>query len=313
MTTLLITGGTGSLGQKIVERLLKGHGPYYNRIIVYSRDERKQEDMARRFKPIDSKNRLRFFIGDVRDKSRLALAVREADHIIHAAALKIVPAMEYNPSEAIKTNIGGTQNIIECVVESGWYNRKFILVSTDKAVAPRNLYGATKMTAEKLTLAANNIMGQDGPVFGVVRYGNVTGSRGSVVPLFQEVLADKANRKKEVPITHVEMTRFWITLDEASQFVLSSLYTIKQQSNKIFIPNMPAYKITDLAKAMGAKSINVIGIRDGEKLHEQITDEADYRYMYNTLRKGYSISSDVAPRITVRKLRSLLKKEGFIS
>lgn len=257
---ILVTGGTGSFGQAFVEKLLQNNK--YSRICIYSRGEHAQEAMAKKF----NNDRLRFFIGDVRDKDRLSLAIRDVECVVHAAALKIVPAMEYNPSEAIKTNILGSQNVIEACIAHSWAPTKVIMLSTDKAVFPRNLYGATKLCAEKLFLSSNGIYGPYGPEFSVVRYGNVSNSNGSVIPLFKKQLESN----EPLTVTHEDMSRFWISLDDAAQFVIDCLD--KMEGGETFIPKMPSFKIMDLAKAM-SDNIIITGIRPGEKLHEAISDD----------------------------------------
>lgn len=265
---VLITGGTGSFGQAFTERLLKVNEHNIDKIIIYSRDEHKQEQMAKRLAPLDSYNRLRFFIGDIRDKDRLRLAIRDAYFIVHTAALKIVPSAEYNPFEYVKTNIIGSQNIIDCCSETT-YPRRVIALSTDKAVAPKNLYGSTKLCMEKMFLAANNIAGATGPKFSVIRYGNVANSNGSVIRVFK----DQLSQVEPFTITNERMTRFWITLDEAVKFVYDNMWT---EAGKVLIPEMPSFKILDLAKAMGGvegENIHYVGVRPGEKIHEQIDDD----------------------------------------
>lgn len=260
---ILITGGTGSFGQALVKHLLEKEKKY-NKIIIYSRDEQKQESMKLKFK---DNPKLRFFIGDIRDKERLNIALsRDVNRIIHAAALKIVHTSEYNPIEYIKTNIIGTQNLIECSYKLG-HTCKVLFLSTDKAVSPLNLYGATKMTAEKLILAANHMFGHWGPMYSVVRYGNVTGSRGSVIPLFMQAVQSKTC----LPLTDEKMTRYWITLEEAVKFVTDKLNNF--EPNKVYIPDMCSFKILDLINLFSEfynLPISNIGIRPGEKLHEQI-------------------------------------------
>lgn len=259
--SVLITGGTGSFGHRFVSHLLEKYKP--RKIIVYSRDELKQFEMQQKY---DAKC-MRYFIGDVRDKERLKAAMRDVDYVVHAAALKQVPAAEYNPNECIKTNIHGAQNVIDAAIESN-VNR-VIALSTDKAANPVNLYGATKLASDKLFVAANNISGAKGPRFSVVRYGNVVGSRGSVVPYYEKLLKEGVS---ELPITHVEMTRFWITLDEGIAFVDKSFR--RMRGGEIFVPKIPSVKITDLAYAMsGNEQFDVIGIRPGEKLHEVMVPE----------------------------------------
>ena len=254
---ILITGGTGSFGKKFVEIVLKKFKP--KKIIIYSRDELKQFEMSNNI-PLRKKNIFRFFIGDVRDLARLKTAMENVDAVIHAAALKQVPTAEYNPFEAVKTNIMGAQNVIEAAISTGV--KRIIALSTDKAAAPINLYGATKLTSDKLFVAANNFVGSRDIKFSVVRYGNVMGSRGSVIPIF---LQKKASG--ELPITDKKMTRFNITLDEGVNFVLYCLEVMV--GGEIFVPKIPSMRVVDLAKAI-APDIpqEVIGIRPGEKLHE---------------------------------------------
>ncbi|BDX07796.1 UDP-N-acetylglucosamine 4,6-dehydratase (inverting) [Planctobacterium marinum] len=254
--SVLITGGTGSFGHRFVSHLLRHYKP--RKLIIYSRDELKQFEMQQKY---DAKC-MRFFIGDVRGKERLRAAMRDVDYVVHAAALKQVPAAEYNPNECIKTNIHGAQNVIDAAIEAN-VNR-VVALSTDKAANPVNLYGATKLASDKLFVAANNISGAKGPRFSVVRYGNVVGSRGSVVPFFRKLLNEGT---KVLPITHMEMTRFWITLDEGVEFVDKSFR--RMRGGEIFVPKIPSVKITDLAFAMSdSEQFDVIGIRPGEKLHE---------------------------------------------
>jgi len=260
---ILITGGTGSFGKKYTEILLKHYTP--NKIIIYSRDELKQYEMAQQF----NHPAMRFFIGDVRDVERLKNAMYGVDYVIHAAALKHVPIAEYNPMECIKTNIHGAQNVIDACLECGV--TKVIALSTDKAANPINLYGATKLASDKLFVAANNIRGARRTQFAVVRYGNVVGSRGSVVPLFKKLIAEGV---KELPITELEMTRFWITLEQGVQFVLKNF--ARMQGGEIFIPKIPSMKMVDLARSMAPHlGIKVIGIRPGEKMHEVMVPKDD--------------------------------------
>ncbi|WP_022671267.1 UDP-N-acetylglucosamine 4,6-dehydratase (inverting) [Hippea alviniae] len=266
--TILITGGTGSFGRKFTELLLKRYKP--KKIIIYSRDEFKQFEMSKVF----NDKCMRYFIGDVRDKERLKRAFEDVDYVVHAAALKQVPAAEYNPMEAIKTNVLGANNVIDAALDSGV--KKVIALSTDKAVNPINLYGATKLAADKLFIAANKMKGKRDIKFSVVRYGNVMASRGSVIPFFMRLTEEGA---KELPITHPEMTRFWITLEEAAEFVMSSFETMR--GGEIFVPKIPSMRITDLAKAINPDAkFKIIGIRPGEKLHETLVsiDES-----YNTI------------------------------
>lgn len=275
---ILITGGSGSFGNAFVERLLTTD---INRIVVYSRDEHKQEKMAQRFRS----NRLRFFIGDVRDHQRLEMAMRGIDTVVHAAAMKIVPTAEYNPTECIATNITGAENVIRAAIRCGV--GKVLALSTDKAVNPVNLYGATKLAAEKVFVAANSLSAGS-CAFSVMRYGNVVGSNGSVVPVFSRLLADG----KPVTVTDKRMTRFWITMDEAITFAVRCLDMMK--GREIFIPKIPSIKITDLAEAMGAKNVLYTGIRRGEKLHEYLISTDEGR---NTVDLGshYCINLDATP------------------
>lgn len=278
---ILITGGTGSFGQACVKYLLSTPHSFSqtgnDKIMIYSRDEHKQEKMARELKNLDKYERLRFFIGDVRDKDRLRLAVEQSNYIIHAAALKIVPTAEYNPFEYVKTNILGTQNLIDVTPKA--MGVKVIALSTDKAVNPINLYGATKLCMERMILAANNVHGEFGAKFSVVRYGNVANSNGSVIQVFKE------QRDKGLPLTITDpnMTRFWITLEEAVKFVWGKINNIDMKGGEVFIPDMPSFNIIDLARAFTSykqiitpyeedKSIKIIGTRPGEKLHEQIDE-----------------------------------------
>ncbi|MFC1540561.1 UDP-N-acetylglucosamine 4,6-dehydratase (inverting) [Candidatus Margulisiibacteriota bacterium] len=261
---ILITGGTGSFGKKFSKIVLEEYRPA--KLIVYSRDELKQFEMKQQFAGYDN---IRFFIGDVRDKERLARAFHGVDYVVHAAALKQVPAMEYNPTEAIKTNIVGAMNIIETALDRGI--KKLVALSTDKACNPINLYGATKLCSDKLFVAANSYSGGEGTRFCVVRYGNVVGSRGSVVPFFQKKKAEGV-----LPITHADMTRFWITLEQAARFVIKAFE--RMHGGELFVPKIPSMKIPDLAEAIapGCKT-EIVGIRPGEKLHEVMISEDDAR------------------------------------
>lgn len=254
--SILITGGTGSFGKKYVQTLLDRYKP--KKIIIYSRDELKQFEMQQVF----NDDCMRYFIGDVRDQARLRRAMRGVDYVIHAAALKQVPAAEYNPMECIKTNIDGAENVIEAALDNEV--EKVIALSTDKAANPINLYGATKLASDKLFVAANNISGGHKTTFSVVRYGNVVCSRGSVVPVFQKFIDEG---KDHIPITHEEMTRFWISLQQGVDFVLKNFK--RMVGGEIFVPKIPSIKITDLATAMAPElPQKIIGIRPGEKLHE---------------------------------------------
>jgi UDP-N-acetylglucosamine 4,6-dehydratase len=254
--SILITGGTGSFGRKYVETLLARYKP--KRIAIFSRDELKQFEMQQKF----NDPCIRYFIGDVRDRERMIQATRDVDFIIHAAALKQVPAAEYNPVECIKTNIDGAQNVIHAAIENKV--AKIIALSTDKAANPINLYGATKLASDKLFVAANNMVGSQSTQFAVVRYGNVVGSRGSVVPFFQQRVAEGAT---SLPITDAEMTRFWISLQDGVDFVLKNFE--RMRGGEIFVPKIPSVLITDLAEATApGLRHEVVGIRPGEKLHE---------------------------------------------
>jgi UDP-N-acetylglucosamine 4,6-dehydratase/5-epimerase len=264
--TILITGGTGSFGQKCTEIILTKYKP--KRLIIFSRDELKQFEMSQRF-PQDEFECIRFFIGDVRDKERLYRAFQGVDYIIHAAALKQVPAAEYNPFEAVKTNILGAQNIINVAIDQKV--KKVIALSTDKAANPINLYGATKLCSDKLFIAGNAYVGRDQTIFSVVRYGNVVGSRGSVIPFFL-----KQKETGVLPITDPRMTRFWITLEQGVNFVLSCLK--KMVGGELFVPKIPSMNIIDLAKAIDSNcQTKIIGIRPGEKLHELMITQDDAR------------------------------------
>ena len=272
--TVLVTGGTGSFGRRFIETVLARTTP--RKLIVFSRDELKQHemqvDMAARFTP-EQMARMRFFLGDVRDRQRLTLALRGVDVVIHAAALKQVPAAEYNPSEFIQTNVLGAENIVWASLANRV--KQVIALSTDKACNPANLYGATKLASDKTFVAANNLSGDIGARFAVVRYGNVVGSRGSVAPLFQKLIAEGV---RELPITDPRMTRFWITLNQGVDFVLSSLALMR--GGEIFVPKIPSMKMTDLAAAMAPDlPIRVIGIRPGEKLHEMMISIDDARHV----------------------------------
>jgi UDP-N-acetylglucosamine 4,6-dehydratase len=253
---ILITGGTGSFGKQFIRTLLSRYKPH--RIIVFSRDELKQYEMQQEF----NQDCMRFFLGDIRDRERLMMAMTNVDYVVHAAALKQVPALEYNPGEAVETNIRGSQNVAMVAIEKGV--SKVIALSTDKAAAPINLYGATKLVADKLFVAANNVRGARKTMFSVVRYGNVIGSRGSVVPLFQKLVADGV---KELPLTDPQMTRFWISLPQGADFVVKCFE--RMQGGEMFIPKIPSMRMVDLAKAIAPDAtFKNIGIRPGEKLHE---------------------------------------------
>ena len=263
---ILVTGGTGSFGRHFVKTVLASYRP--KRLIIFSRDEVKQYDMAQDFTP-EEMEVLRFFIGDVRDRDRLEMAMREVDIVIHAAALKQIPAAEYNPFECIKTNVHGAENVMQAAIRTGV--KQVVALSTDKAASPVNLYGASKLASDKIFVAANNLAGSVGTRFSVVRYGNVLGSRGSVVPLFQKLIAEGA---KTLPVTDPRMTRFWITLDEGVDFVLSCLPMMR--GGEIFVPKIPSMKVVDMATALASDLPHeVVGIRPGEKLHEVMIAEDD--------------------------------------
>ncbi len=266
--TILITGGTGSFGHEFVRAVLERYAP--RRLIVYSRDELKQYEMAQRF-PVERHAAMRFFIGDVRDFSRLSMAMREVDFVIHAAAMKHVPIAEYNPMECINTNVHGAENVVRAALANDV--KKVVALSTDKAANPINLYGASKLASDKIFVAANNLSGAGGTQFSVVRYGNVVGSRGSVVPLFRRLIDEGADH---LPITDDRMTRFWITLPQGVDFVLSSLQDMR--GGEILVPRIPSMRVTDLAHAMApGLPHKVVGIRPGEKLHEVMITEDDSR------------------------------------
>lgn len=264
--SILITGGTGSFGKKCTELILRQYKP--KRLIIFSRDELKQYEMTQLF-PDSQFDCIRYFIGDVRDKERLYRAFRGVDFVIHAAALKQVPAAEYNPFEAVKTNIIGAQNVINVAIDQGV--KRVIALSTDKAANPINLYGATKLCSDKLFIAGNAYVGRNQTRFAVVRYGNVVGSRGSVIPLFQ-----KKKTSGLLPITDQEMTRFWITLEQAVDFVLKSFE--RMVGGELFVPKIPSMKVIDLAKAICPNcEFEFIGMRPGEKLHETMIPKDDAR------------------------------------
>lgn len=312
---VLVTGGTGSFGKKFIRRALNDG---VKKIIVFSRDELKQYEMAQEF----TDSRMRFFIGDVRDKDRLYRAFDGVDIVIHAAAMKHVEACEYNPFEAVKTNIHGAQNIIEAAIDRGV--EKVIALSTDKACSPVNLYGATKLASDKLFVAANAYVGKKSTSFAVVRYGNVVGSRGSVVPFFQKV-----KETGVIPITDERMTRFWITLDQGVQFVLDGLKNMV--GGEIFVPKIPSMNVMDLAKAIAPDcEIEIVGIRPGEKLHEAMITEDDARHTLefdsyyviqpefswwstskikgNALNEGFRYTSDLNSEwLSLKDLESLLE------
>lgn len=276
--SILITGGTGSLGKALTQHILNKY-PEVKRLVIFSRDEQKQFQMAQEY-PVNEYPQLRFFIGDVRDKERVIRAMHGIDYVIHAAAMKHVPIAEYNPDECIKTNIGGAQNIVDACLQTKV--ERVVALSTDKACAPINLYGATKLTSDKLFVAANNIKGWNPIRFSVVRYGNVMGSNGSVIPFF----INKRNEGK-LPITDVNMTRFNISLQGGVDMVMHALEYA--WGGEIFVPKIPSYRIIDVAKAIGpdCEQVNV-GIRPGEKIHEEMITPSDSFYTYD-LGKYYTI------------------------
>ena len=325
--TILITGGTGSFGNHFTQYVLKHYKP--KKIIIYSRDEFKQFNMANKFK--EHADVLRFFIGDVRDKERFQRALDGVDYVIHAAALKQVPACEYNPIEAIKTNIDGATNIINAVLDSNSVKR-VVALSTDKAVNPINLYGGTKLVSDKLFIAANSYAGARDVRFSVVRYGNVAGSRGSVIPFFKNII-DKGG--KELPITDYRMTRFWISLEEGVELVIKALN--ESNGGETFISKIPSFKITDLAQAMlPGCEMPEVGIREGEKLHEIMVTREDSSLTYEyekhyiiyphfnwwgaekiipggkKVEEGFEYSSGINKEwLSVEQLRELISKMDF--
>ena len=277
--SLLITGGTGSLGNALTEHILNKY-PDIRRLIIFSRDEQKQFQMAQKFSA-EKYPQIRFFIGDVRDRERLKRALNGVDYVIHAAAMKHVHLAEYNPEECIKTNIGGAQNVVDACFETSV--ERVVALSTDKACAPINLYGATKLTSDKLFVAANNIKGNNPIRFSVVRYGNVMGSNGSVIPFF----INKKNKEGILPITDPEMTRFNISLTGGVDMVMHALE--HAWGGELFVPKIPSYRITDVAEAIGPDCEKpVVGIRPGEKIHEEMITPSDSYYTYD-LGKYYTI------------------------
>jgi UDP-N-acetylglucosamine 4,6-dehydratase/5-epimerase len=266
--SVLVTGGTGSFGRRFIDTLLKRSRA--RRLIVFSRDEYKQYEMQQQFEEAAG-DRMRYFIGDVRDAERLELATREVDVIIHAAALKQVPAAEYNPFECIRTNVSGAENVVRAALRNGV--KRIIALSTDKAANPINLYGASKLASDKIFIAANNLAGRSDTRFAVVRYGNVVGSRGSVIPLYRKLVADGA---EYLPVTDERMTRFWITLQHGVDFVVTSLGMMR--GGEIFVPKIPSMRIVDVARCLGqGLPVKIVGIRPGEKLHEVMVTEDDSR------------------------------------
>lgn len=301
--SVLVTGGTGSFGKKFVEIALKKF-PKIAKLVVFSRDELKQFEMEQKF-PTSKYPAMRYFIGDVRDAKRLERAFEGIDYVIHAAAMKQVPAAEYNPMECIKTNILGAENVINAAIDNEV--KKVVALSTDKATAPINLYGATKLCSDKLFVAANNMRGSHDIKFSVVRYGNVIGSRGSVVPFFLE-----RRNEESLPVTHSEMTRFNISLDEGVDLVLFALNNM--WGGEIFVPKIPSFKITDLAESIApGKKIKIVGVRPGEKIHEEMITETD---SLNTLEfDNYFVILPSSPQWDIEKFKNNFKgaavKEGF--
>ena len=297
---ILITGGTGSFGKKFISYILKNYKP--KKLIVYSRDELKQSELIHEYK--NKYKALRFFIGDVRDRERLTFALRETDIVIHAAALKQVETAEYNPMECLKTNIYGAENIISACLTNKV--KKVIALSTDKAVNPINLYGVSKLASDKLFVSANSLSGNIGTKFSVVRYGNVVGSRGSVVPLFNQYIK---NKSKFLPITDSEMTRFWITIEDGVKFVIKSFE--RMIGGEVFIPIIPSVKITSLAEAMAPKlKQKIIGIRPGEKIHESLCSLDESRLVRN-LKDHYVILPNLTQTQPNKKYINNLKQVGL--
>lgn len=300
--SILVTGGTGSFGKRFIKTVLERYEP--KRLVVFSRDELKQYEMAQDFDPKVHRS-LRYFIGDVRDRERLMLAMRGIDVVVHAAALKHVPAAEYNPTECIHTNVIGAENVMLAAMRSGV--QKVMALSTDKAVNPINLYGASKLAADKIFVAANNLAGNDGPGYSVVRYGNVVGSRGSVVPFFQKLAASGAD---SLPITDTRMTRFWITIQQGVDFVLSCLEMMK--GGEIFVPKMPTVSVVDLARAIAPQLAHrLVGIRPGEKLHEVMVAE---EYARDTVELPDRFIVEPSPRywtVDVLKTGAMPVSDGF--
>ncbi len=322
MKNVLITGGTGSFGRAFARHLLDRTTGTDKKVIIYSRGEHAQEEMSRSLSGHSDFRRLRFFIGDVRDLHRLELALRGVDTVVHAAALKIVPTAEYNPTECVSTNIDGAGNVVLASIRNGV--RRVIALSTDKAVHPVNLYGATKLAAEKIFIAANNLAGGD-TVFNVVRYGNVAGSRGSVIPLFAKLKKEH----KRLPITDEHMTRFCITMTEAIYLVVNA--SQDPAGRKIYVPKIPSMSIMDLASAIDpGGDIDLIGIRPGEKVHECLLTEDESRYAYEgydcyvinygnplghgwkAVRPGFSYRSDKNPDwMDQDQIRKLVEALGY--
>lgn len=301
--SLLITGGTGTLGKALTKRILRLF-PDIKRLVIFSRDEQKQFQMAQEFSS-ENYSALRFFIGDIRDFSRLKRALKDIDYVIHTAAMKHVPIAEYNPMECIKTNVIGAENLINACLEKKV--KKIVSLSTDKAAAPINLYGATKLTSDKLFIAANNIRGKESIIFSVVRYGNVMGSNGSVIPFFL-----KKKSEGVLPITHPEMTRFNISVDEGVDMVLYALENA--WGGEVFIPKIPSYKITDLAKSIGPDcEYPEIGIRPGEKIHEEMITSSDSYTTYDMGKYYVILPQKPAWELDsfIKKFKAVKVREGF--
>lgn len=295
--TILITGGTGSFGKKFIEIVLKRFTP--KKVIVFSRDELKQFEMQQKF----NQPCMRYFIGDVRDEGRLKQAMYQVDYVVHAAALKQVPAAEYNPMECIKTNVSGAQNVIHAAIAAGV--KKVIALSTDKAANPINLYGATKLCSDKLFTAANNLVGDRETRFAVVRYGNVVGSRGSVVPFFKGLIEQGA---KELPITDARMTRFWLKLEDGVELVLKGFQ--RMQGGEIFVPKIPSMRILDLAEAIApGMPTKIVGIRPGEKLHE-VMCPSDMFYETLEFKDHFVIKPSINFGNNVDYTKNMLGEEG---
>lgn len=325
--TILLTGGTGSFGKKFTEIVLGNYSP--RKLIIFSRDELKQFDMAKKFPP--EKFPIRYFLGDIRDRQRLYRAFEGVNYVVHAAALKQVPALEYNPFEAVKTNIIGAENIVDAAIDR--HVEKVVVLSTDKAVNPINLYGATKLAMEKIFIAANVYSGTQKTSFSIVRYGNVIGSRGSVIPFFAQLLRQG---EKTLPITDERMTRFWITLEQGVALVIKALG--EGVGGEIFIPKIPSMKITELAKSMCQEcTFKVVGIRPGEKINETLISEDEARTTVDTgdafvilpqfglggaslgkynsckrVKDGFVLRSDLNGQfLTVEELKNLIKGTEF--
>lgn len=296
---ILITGGTGSFGSALIKKIITSYKP--KKIIIYSRDELKQSEQKKKFKG-KKYSILRYFIGDVRDKDRLMLAMKDVDYVFHAAALKQVPAAEYNPMECVKTNIIGANNVIECSIFNNV--KKVIALSTDKAASPTNLYGASKLVSDKLFVAANNLVGFGSLRFSIVRYGNVAGSRGSIIPEFKKILESGS---KTLPITDKNMTRFWITLEQAIDF---SIMSMKEMiGGEIFIPKLPSVKIIDVAKSFGNNiKLKYVGLRPGEKIHEIMCSHHDSQQVLE-FKNYYVIIPEISLKTKKTKYFNNTKKE----